>query len=97
MWQAWDEVHDDLMGKPLSHFRRSMEIQFDEMQDHIDAGDREAAAREAADIIGIGLNCLRWLGYSPAEIADLAQARTENRMQGRTPEILDKYQRLHGI
>lgn len=97
MWQAWDEVHDDLMAKPLQHFRRSVEIQFDELMDHLAAGDRDAAAREAVDIIGIALNCLRWLGYRPEDVAEIARSRTENRMRGRAHEILDKYQRLHGI
>lgn len=97
MWQAWDEAHDDLMSKPLSHFRRSIEIQFEEIRDHLRDGKKEAAAREAVDIIGIGLNCLRWLGYQPEEIAEIALSRTEDRMRGRTHEILDKYQRLHGI
>lgn len=97
MWQAWDEVHDDLMAKPLSHFQRSVEIQFEEMQEHLAAGDKEAAAREAVDIVGIGLNCLRWLGYKPDEVAEIARNRTENRMRGRTQEILEKYQKQHGI
>jgi hypothetical protein len=97
MWQVWNEVHDQLLAKPVDHFRRSVEIQFDEIEEHLAAGDREAAAREAVDIVGIGLNCLRWLGYGPAEIAEIAESRTESRMRGRTQEILDKYERLHGI
>jgi hypothetical protein len=97
MWLAWNDVHDDLKAKPLSHFERSVEIQFEEMREHLAAGDRDAAVREAVDIVSIGLNCLRWMGLDPAEVAEAVRSRTDTRMQGQTREILDKYQRLHGI
>ncbi|MFJ1758719.1 hypothetical protein ACIOD2_00280 [Amycolatopsis sp. NPDC088138] len=97
MWRAWDEVDDELKAKPLAHFERSVAIQFEELRDHLAAGDREAAVREAVDVVSIGLNCLRWLGLDPAQVAEAAQSRTTNRMQGRAREILDKYERLHGI
>lgn len=61
MWQAQNDAHDDLIRKPLSHFERCIEIQFEEMRQHLAQGNKEAAAREAADIVSIGLNYLRWL------------------------------------
>jgi hypothetical protein len=97
IWEAWDEAHEEMVHKPLSHFRRAIELQFDELEEHLNAKNREAAAREATDIISIALNLMRWLEYQPTEIASIAQSRAEKRMKGQTREILDKYQRLHGI
>ncbi|UOX92448.1 hypothetical protein MUY14_18160 [Amycolatopsis sp. FBCC-B4732] len=97
MWRAWDAVDEELKAKPLGHFERSIEIQFEEMREHLAAGDRDAAVREAVDVVSIGLNCLRWMGLDPTEVAEAVRSRTDTRMQGKTHEILDKYQRLHGI
>ncbi|MFD0857300.1 hypothetical protein ACFQ07_34170 [Actinomadura adrarensis] len=97
MWEAWDEAHEEILGKPVSHFRRATEIQFDELVAHLEAGDRKAAAREASDIISVALNLMRWLGHTPSEIGEIARSRAERRMKGQALEILEKYQRLHNI
>ncbi|MFF7143545.1 hypothetical protein ACFZB5_20230 [Streptomyces nodosus] len=97
MWEAWDEAHDEITRKPLSHFRRAADIQFDELEGHLAVGDREAAAREVADIISIAINTMRWLGHTPEEIAEIARSRAEHRMKGQAPVILDKYMDQYGI
>ncbi|MFD0686048.1 hypothetical protein [Actinomadura fibrosa] len=97
MWDAWEDVRDELLDKPLSHFQRAAEIQFEELAEHLAAGDREAAAREATDVISVALNLLRSLGYTPAEIGIIARSRAAQRMQGRTQQILEKYQRDYDI
>lgn len=97
MWDAWEEVRGELLSKPLSHYRRATEIQFDELDEHLAVDDRAAAAREATDIISIALNVLRWLEYTPAEISDIARSRAAERMQGQTPEILEKYHQVYDI
>lgn len=97
IWEAWDEAHDEVVGKPLSHFRRAVELQFDELEGHLKAEDRAAAVREAVDVISIALNTLRWLGCKPDEVAEIAHLRAENRMRGQALAILDKYERLYGI
>jgi len=97
IWEAWDEAHDEIVGKPLSHFQRAVEVQFEELDAHLAAGDRAAAAREAVDIISIALNSLRWLGYQPEDVGEIACSRAEQRMRGQALAILGKYQRLHGI
>jgi hypothetical protein len=97
IWNAWDEAHDEIRAKPLSHFRRAAEEQFTELEYHLAAGNREAAAREAVDVISVALNCLRWLGHQPDEVAEIARSRAELRMRGQALEILEKYRRLHGI
>jgi hypothetical protein len=96
-WEAWNEVGDQIRSKPFYHFRRAVEIQFEEMEEHRRDGDTLAAAREAVDVISIALNTLRRLGYQPAEIAEIARDRAEQRMRGKTKEILEKYQKQHGI
>ncbi|MET8449935.1 hypothetical protein [Streptomyces sp. NPDC005209] len=97
IWDAWQEVHDEVADKPLSHFRRATDIQFDELEEHLAVGDRDAAAREVVDIISIALNTMRWLGHTPAEIAEIARARAEHRMKGQAAQILAKYREKYGI
>ncbi|MFF0745167.1 hypothetical protein ACFYVL_32675 [Streptomyces sp. NPDC004111] len=97
MWEAWDEAHDEVTHKPLAHFRRAADIQFDELEEHLAAGDSKAAAREVADIISIAINTMRWLGHTPEEIAEIARDRAEQRMKGQASAILDKYMDQYGI
>jgi hypothetical protein len=97
IWNAWNESDGEIRGKPIEHFDRVIDIQFDELNDHLAAGRREKAANEAIDIISIALNLLRRLGHDPEEIAVLARSRAKNRMSGQTREILDKLQRQHGV
>lgn len=97
MWEAWNEAHDEITRKPLSHFRRAADIQFDELEGHLGVGDREAAAREVADIISVALNTMRWLGHTPEEVAEIARSRAEHRMNGQASAILDKYKDQYGI
>lgn len=97
IWQAWDEAHDAVVGKPLEHFQIATEHQFKEIDSHLNAEDRKAAAREAIDIVSIALNFLRKLGYDPAEVAELARDRADQRMRGQVHEILEKYHQLYGI
>jgi hypothetical protein len=96
IWDAWDEVDGKIRAKPLEHFEVAVQHQFGELRQHLDDGDKPAAAREAMDVISIGLNMLRWLSYEPAQIAEVARSRAEHRMSGQTSAILDKYQRLYG-
>lgn len=96
-WDAWSEVDEEIKGKKLPHFSRAVQIQYDEMQEHLDRDDLAAAAREAADVISIALNTMRWLGLQPGDIAKIAQARAEDRMRGQTHAILDKYESHYGI
>ncbi|MET0233607.1 MAG: hypothetical protein ABW224_03110 [Kibdelosporangium sp.] len=92
-WDVWDAADAQIKHRPLSHFRNAFETQFDELVDHLTAPfpDREAAAREATDIISIALNLMRRLGFEPSEVAEIARRRAETRMNGRTTEILEKY------
>lgn len=96
-WTAWNEVDEEIRDKPFDHFPRAVEIQFEEMRQHLSNDDRRAAAREMTDVISIALNTMRWLGYQPEEIAKIARDRAEQRMRGQTHEILDKYQSEYGI
>jgi hypothetical protein len=92
-WDVWDDADVQIKNKPLSHFRRTLETQFEELVDHLTAPcpDREAAAQEATDIISVALNLMRRLGYEPWEIAEIARRRAEKRMSGRTSDILEQY------
>ncbi|MCX4856623.1 hypothetical protein [Streptomyces canus] len=97
VWDAWIEVQEQIEHKPISHFERAVQIQFDELRDHLAAGDREAAAREMVDVMSIALNTLRKLGFSPKEIAEIARDRAANRMAGQAQKILGKYETVHQI
>jgi hypothetical protein len=97
MWEAWEEASEEILDKPIEHFRRATDIQFDELEEHLKNENPEAAAREAIDIISIALNLLRNLGHTPADISRIAQSRATRRMKGQALEILDKYQRVYGI
>jgi hypothetical protein len=97
MWEAWNDAREAIVLKPISHFRRAVELQFDELEEHRNAGNRDAAIREATDIVSIALNLMRRLGCEPTEIAEVAKARAEKRMKGQALAILEKYERLYGI
>lgn len=97
IWEAWNEAHEEIKQKPLSHFRKATDIQFDELEGHLAAGDRDAAAREIVDVMSIALNTLRWLEYEPAEVGDLIRDRAELRMKGQARQILKKYRHQYGI
>lgn len=97
IWDAWEEVRPEIAEKPLSHFRRAIEIQFEELDGHLANDDRDAAAREIIDMVSIALNTLRWLDYQPEEIAEIARMRARRRMEGQAQSILDKYEDWYGI
>ncbi|CAL9522600.1 hypothetical protein SUDANB21_03880 [Streptomyces sp. enrichment culture] len=97
IWDAWIEVEHAISRKPLSHFERATQIQFEELREHLAHGDREAAARELIDVVSIALNHLRNLGFTPDEIAELGKNRAHQRMQGQAKAILEKYQTKYGI
>jgi hypothetical protein len=97
IWDAWEEVRAEIAGKPVSHFRRAIEIQFDELDQHLVRANRDAAAREVIDMISIALNMMRWLGYGPSEIAEITRMRARQRMRGQARSILDKYEDRYGI
>ncbi len=97
IWDAWEEVRPEIAAKPLHHFRRAIEIQFDELEGHLARENRDAAAREVIDMISIALNAMRWLDYDPAEIAEIARMRARQRMKDQARSILDKYENQYGI
>ncbi len=97
IWDAWNEAHDEILKKPVSHFRTATEIQFDEFEQHLRDDKRQAAAQEATDVISIALNLMRWLDYKPDEIAHIARVRAERRMKGQALAILDRYQERYEI
>ena len=97
IWEAWEEAREEIAGKPLSHFRRAADIQFDELECHLAHGNLDAAAREAVDLISVALNTLRWLDFRPDEIAETARMRARYRMSGQAQAILAKYQQQYGI
>ena len=97
LWDAWEEAREELLSKPLSYFREATDIHFDELAQYLDKGEHGAAVGKATDIIGVALNLMRKLGYTPAEISQIARARAIQRMKGQTPQILDKYEQQYGI
>jgi hypothetical protein len=97
LWNAWSESEAEISEKPISHFRRAIEIQFDEIDSHLALGRHDAAVREVVDIISVALNLMRRLGCTPEEISNVVRLRAERRMKGQTVEILKKYHDLYGI
>jgi hypothetical protein len=74
-WDAWDAADDAVKALPFRHFPNAAYVQFVELAEHLAAGDRLRAAREATDVISVALNTLRWLGFQPDEVAVLALER----------------------
>lgn len=96
-WKAWNEVDEEIRAKNFEHFPRAVQIQFEEMRQHLSKGDKQRAAREVVDVISIALNTLRWLGFGPEDIAEIARDRANRRMRGQTAGILEKYQVKYDI
>jgi len=71
IWNAWNEVDQEIKKKPIEHFRRAIDIQFDELEEHLRNNDRTRARREAMDVISIALNVIliRLWGVTGAAIA----------------------------
>lgn len=97
LWDAWEESAGQIVTKPVTHFERAAMVPFDELREHLNAGDRLAAAREIVDVVSIALNALRMLGYAPPEIAEIARDRAACRIQGQTQSVLEKYEALYNI
>jgi hypothetical protein len=97
IWDAWEEANSEITQKPISHFRRATEIQFDELEEHLASDDYDHAAREVIDVISVALNTMRKLGYNPEQIRDIARMRAERRMKGQALAILNKYREQYGI
>jgi hypothetical protein len=97
LWEAWDEADVEIRNQPLEHFELVIGHQLVEFKQHRDEGNNTAAAQEAVDIISAALNLMRWMELKPNEIADIAQSRAEDRMRGKTFEILKKYETAETI
>ena len=87
IWDAWDPVDARVIKQPASHFPAVIQLQLNEAA----AESINSRGKEVVDIISVSLNWLRWLGYSPAEVADLVRARADDRYVGKVEAILDKY------
>ncbi|OHV50445.1 hypothetical protein BCD48_10570 [Pseudofrankia sp. BMG5.36] len=74
-----------------------MDIQFDEIEAHLESSNRRGAECEVIDMISVAINLMRWLGNGPEGIGELARSRAEHRMKNRTASILEKYQSLYGV
>lgn len=94
IWNAWNDAAIGAERQTIDDFRGVIEAQFVELNEHLDAGDRQRAAFEAIDIISVALTILRWLDLTPDEIATLAEHRARERMQGQVNQILKKYNML---
>ncbi len=90
-------MDQEIKNKPIEHFRRAIDIQFDELEEHLRNDDRTRARREAMDVISIALNLLRQLNCTPDDIEKIARDRAASRMHGRARSILDKYEKEYGI
>ena len=97
IWNAWNDVDQEIKKKPIEHFRRAVDIQFDELEEHLRNNDRTRARREAMDVISIALNLLRQLDCKPDDVEKIARDRAANRMHGQAKSILDKYETIYGI
>jgi hypothetical protein len=75
LWAAWNETSDVMLEKDIFRLRRALELQVDELEAHLYAGQTHAAAAKALDSIAEILNFLRRMGYTPEEIAATALDR----------------------
>ena len=91
IWDAWGEVDKEVKAHSVADFRQIIEVQIDEMAEHLANGDRKRAAYEVVDIISVALTMMRWLDLRPTEIATLAEQRAHDRMKGQVVEIMRRY------
>jgi hypothetical protein len=75
LWQAWDETPDVKLEKDIGHLRHALEVQVDELEAQLYAGNSHAAAAEALGCVSAVLNLLCRMGYTPHQIAEIARHR----------------------
>ena len=91
IWDAWEEQRDFIDGIPDIYFESIIWIQFNEIDDHKEAGHPpERTTNEIVDIMSICLNWLRARGYDDQGVADAIAARTPRFDD--TASIIRKYE-----
>ncbi len=90
IWDAWEEHRDFIDGMPNIYFENVIRIQFNEIDDHKEAGHPpERTTNEIIDVISICLNWLRSRGLDDQGVADAIAARTPRFDD--TASIIKKY------
>lgn len=96
IWDAWEEHRDFIEGIPNLYFQNVISIQFNEIDDHTEAGHPpEKTDNEIVDIMSICLNWLRSRGHDDQGVADSISARLIRYAD--TQGIIDKYQSEYGL
>jgi hypothetical protein len=75
LWQVWTESPDVKLEQDIGHLRRALEVQVDELEAQLYAGNTRAAAAEALGCVTSVLNLLCRMGYTPHQIAEIARDR----------------------
>lgn len=96
IWDAWEEHRAFIDGLPNVYFQNVISIQFNEIDDHAEAGDLpEKTNSEIVDIISISLNWFRSKGLDDQGVADAISARLTRYAD--TAAIIKKYNEEYGL
>ena len=100
IWDSWTPQQDFIDGLPDIYFRNVITIQFNEIDDHVEAGNPpEKVHNEIVDIMSICLNWLRSKGLDDQGVAAAITARApkySDTGEG-TAAIIERYNRVYGL
>jgi len=96
IWDAWESHRDYIDGLPNIYFRNVIEIQLNEIDDHVEAGNPpDKVENEIVDIISICMNWFRSRGFSDQDVVEAIQYRLPRFDD--TQGIMDKYNERYGL
>jgi len=96
IWDAWNSQADFVDGIPNIYFENVIRIQFNEIEDHVAAGQNGVKINnEIVDIMSICMNWLRSRGLNDQAVADAITARSPRFDD--TAGIIQKYNELYGL
>ncbi len=96
IWDAWDKHNQFLDGIPSIYFKNVISIQFNEIDDHEEAGHPiERIRNEIVDIMSISMNWLRSTGLDDKGVAEAIGNRLTRYAD--TEAILLKYNEEYGL
>ncbi|KKN77098.1 hypothetical protein LCGC14_0364390 [marine sediment metagenome] len=96
IWDAWRKHDEFIDGIPNIYFQTVIAIQFNEIDDHVEAGHPpEKIDNEIVDVMSICLNWLRSRGKDDKGVAAAIEARLTRYAD--TQGIIDKYAREYGL
>ena len=93
-YDIWHEAHSLSKTLGFSHYITCAKEQIREQVQHYYAGNMPKAMNEVVDVISLSLNMLYWFGLDKDGVKDIIIKRMNDRMRGKTFEIMEKYENM---